>query len=148
MRRTTCIGFVPPISNIYFSINALQAYLNIESSGRELESIVVQEIQKAFRTYGEIVKNEGITNINFNTSLETILLQQPADREWAEFISKDSNFVSPDSQLRTLDMIHYPGHDSPATTEIRSGPLERKSKYLKSFSPGWFVLSPTHLHEL
>lgn len=25
--------------------------------------------------------------------------------------------------------------------------LERKSKYLKSYSPGWYVLSPTHLHE-
>jgi len=25
--------------------------------------------------------------------------------------------------------------------------LERKSKYLKSYTPGWYVLSPTHLHE-
>jgi len=71
----------------------------------------------------------------------------PPDREWSEFVSKDPNFISPDSQLRTFEQIHYPGHDSPATTEIRSGPLERKSKYLNSFSPGWFVLSPTHLHE-
>jgi hypothetical protein len=109
---------------------------------------VVQEIQKAFRTYGEIVKNEGVTNINFNTSLETILLQMPPDSEWSQFISKDPNFVSQDTPLRTLEQIHYPGYNNPATTEIRSGPLERKSKYLKSYSPGWFVLSPTHLHEL
>lgn len=25
--------------------------------------------------------------------------------------------------------------------------LERKSKYLKSYTAGWYVLSPTHLHE-
>lgn len=37
-----------------------QAYLNLENSGRELESIVVGEIQKAYNAYAGILKREAV----------------------------------------------------------------------------------------
>lgn len=51
----------------------------------------------------------------------------------------DSHFVNPDLPVRKVSDIEYPGKSHPATTEIRAGMLERKSKYLKSYSPGWYV---------
>jgi hypothetical protein len=39
--------------------------------------------------------------------------------------------------MRRLEDIEYPGKHHPATTEVRAGMLERKSKYLKSYTPGW-----------
>lgn len=37
-----------------------QAYLNLENSGRELESIVVGEIQKSYNAYAGILKRESV----------------------------------------------------------------------------------------
>lgn len=69
------------------------------------------------------------------------------DLEWMQFVHNDPHLVKPELPLRRVQDIDYPGKDHPAAAEIRAGMLERKSKYLKSYTPGWYVLSPTHLHE-
>ncbi|KAI3319949.1 hypothetical protein HD806DRAFT_538909 [Xylariaceae sp. AK1471] len=124
-----------------------QAYLNLETSGRELESIVVGEIQKSYNAYAGILKREADAGYNTVDELRSGPIAMPKDREWVEFIQKDSQFVDPEIPIRTAEHIHYPGQDHFACQEIRAGLLERKSKYLKSYTAGWYVLSPTHLHE-
>ncbi|KAI0190747.1 hypothetical protein EV127DRAFT_79771 [Xylaria flabelliformis] len=124
-----------------------QAYLNLEASGRELESIVVGEIQKSYNAYAGILKREADAGYGAVDELRTGPIAMPKDREWVNFIQKDSQFVDPELPIRTAEHIHYPGQDHYACQEIRAGLLERKSKYLKSYSAGWYVLSPTHLHE-
>jgi hypothetical protein len=61
----------------------------------------------------------------------------PKDLEWTEFVEHDPNFVSSKVPLRRVEDLEYPGKFHPAAAEIRSGMLERKSKYLKSYTPGW-----------
>ncbi|KAI0098850.1 hypothetical protein GGR51DRAFT_552349 [Nemania sp. FL0031] len=124
-----------------------QAYLNLEASGRELESIVVGEIQKSYNAYAGILKREADIGYNTVDDLRSGPIAMPKDREWVNFIQKDSQFVDPEIPIRTAEHIHYPGQDHFACQEIRAGLLERKSKYLKSYTAGWYVLSPTHLHE-
>ena len=127
--------------------NDRQAYLNLESSGRELESIVVGEIQKAYNALAGILKREGDDAYSAVESLRTGPIAMPKDQEWYSFVRHDPHFVDPELPLRRIEDIDYPGKNAPAAAEIRSGMLERKSKYLKSYTPGWYVLSPTHLHE-
>ncbi|RYC57181.1 hypothetical protein CHU98_g9028 [Xylaria longipes] len=115
-----------------------QAYLNLEASGRELESIVVGEIQKSYNAYAGILKREADAGYNTIDELRSGPIAMPKDREWINFIQRDSQFVDPELPIRTPEHIHYPGQDHYACQEIRAGLLERKSKY---------VLSPTHLHE-
>ena len=62
------------------------------------------------------------------------------DHEWDAFVMYNENFVDPRMPLRNSEQITYPGKDAPAAAEVRSGMLERKSKYLKSYTPGWFVV--------
>ncbi|KAI5806250.1 hypothetical protein EDC01DRAFT_639283 [Geopyxis carbonaria] len=124
-----------------------RAYLNIESSGRELEKIVVGEIQKAYGAYVKILAREGQELLDMADRLTTTTMRLPQDYEWNAFLERDSNLVDPSVQLRSFEHIEYPGYQHPAVTEVRSGQLERKSKYLKSFTGGWYSLSPTHLHE-
>lgn len=71
----------------------------------------------------------------------------PKDSEWMAFVQKDPHFVDPNMPIRRVEDIEYPGKHHPAAAEVRAGMLERKSKYLKSYTPGWYVLSSTHLHE-
>lgn len=125
----------------------MQAYLNLESSGRELESIVVGEIQKAYNALAGILKREGDDAYHTVESLRTGPIAMPKDAEWTQFVQKDPNFVDPGIPLRRVEDIQYPGKTHPAAQEVRAGMLERKSKYLKSYSPGWYILSATHLHE-
>lgn len=61
------------------------------------------------------------------------------DREWDAFVLDNENFVDPRMPVRSPDQITYPGKDAPAAAEVRSGMLERKSKYLKSYTAGWYV---------
>ncbi|KAF2466737.1 uncharacterized protein BDR25DRAFT_74476 [Lindgomyces ingoldianus] len=124
-----------------------RAYLNLENSGRELESIVVGEIQKAYNALASILKRDADEIYSTIDKLRNGPIGMPRDLEWNQFVTKDPHFVNPNIPLRRLEEIEYPGKHHPATTEVRAGMLERKSKYLKSYTPGWYVLSPTHLHE-
>ncbi|KAK8162937.1 hypothetical protein IWX90DRAFT_436717 [Phyllosticta citrichinensis] len=124
-----------------------RAYLNLEGSGRELESIVVGEIQKAYNALAGILKREADEAYETAERLRAGPLAIAKDLEWTEFVEHDPHFVNPRTPLRNIDEIEYPGKHHPAAAEIRAGMLERKSKYLKSYTPGWYVLSPTHLHE-
>ncbi|KAK6345104.1 hypothetical protein TWF718_007035 [Orbilia javanica] len=124
-----------------------RAYLNLESSGRELESIVVSEIQKAFDSYMKIIRMEGADLTDTAERLQTRTINLPPDHEWSCFVERDPDFVDPRIPVRSFDTVEYPGWNHPAAVEVRAGLLERKSKYLKSYTPGWYVLSPSHLHE-
>ncbi|KAF7586452.1 hypothetical protein BBP40_008885 [Aspergillus hancockii] len=124
-----------------------RAFLNLESSGRELESIVVSEIQKAYKTYANILSREADEAYDTAEKLRAGPISMPHDHEWNSFVAETDDLVDPRVPLRDVENISYPGRDHPAAVEVRSGMLERKSKYLKSYTPGWYVLSPTHLHE-
>ncbi|CAN8104734.1 unnamed protein product [Discula destructiva] len=124
-----------------------QAYLNLENSGRELESIVVGEIQKSYNAYAGILKREADVGHAAVEDLRVGPIAMPKDHEWASFVQTDDQFVDPNIPIRSFQYIHYPGKNHFACQEIRAGLLERKTKYLKSYTAGWYVLSPTHLHE-
>ncbi|EXJ77989.1 hypothetical protein A1O3_09148 [Capronia epimyces CBS 606.96] len=124
-----------------------RAYLNLEASGRELESIVVGEIQKAYNVVAGILRREADASYDTAEKLKEGPLAMAKDHEWDQFTTSSSQMVDPRNPIRQVSHIVYPGKEHPAAIEVRSGMLERKSKYLKNYTPGWYVLSPTHLHE-
>lgn len=114
-----------------------QAYLNLEGSGRELESIVVGEIQKAYNAYAGILRRETEHAHEAFDDLRSGPIAMPKDHEWTHFVENDEHFINPNVPLREIENVYYPGKFNPAASEIRGGMLERKSKYLKSYTPGW-----------
>jgi hypothetical protein len=116
-----------------------RAYLNLEGSGRELESIVVGEIQKAYNALAGIMKRDADSAYDTIDQLRSGPVTMPKDHEWSVFVDRDPHMVSPNVPLRKLDEIEYPGKNHPAAADVRAGMLERKSKYLKSYTPGWCV---------
>ena len=122
--------------------------MNLEGSGRELEVVIVAEVQKAFATYTQIIRRESQQCLIAAEKINQSILQLPQDKEWTDFVRRDPNLVDPEIPVRTFEDIEYPGFNHPAAAEVRSGQLERRTKYLKSYTAGWYVLSATHLHEL
>ena len=119
------------------NINISQAYLNLEGSGRELESIVVGEIQKAYNAYAGILKREGDNSYAIVEEIRDGPVAMPKDQEWIHFVTHDDQIIDPIIPMRSAEQIHYPGQDHVSAQEIRAGLLERKSKYLKSYTAGW-----------
>lgn len=115
--------------------------MNLENSGRELESIVVGEIQKAYNAYAGILKREADHTLDTADKMRVGPVSMPHDHEWNTFVANTDEMVDPRVRIRDVDNISYPGKEHPAAAEVRSGMLERKSKYLKSYAPGWLVCS-------
>lgn len=80
-----------------------RAYLNLENSGRELESIVVGEIQKAYNALASILKREADENYSTIERLRNGPITMPRDLEWNQFVTNDSHFVNPNLPLRRLE---------------------------------------------
>lgn len=106
------------------------------------------EIQKAYDAYVKILTRDGRELADLADRLTVSTLNLAPDYEWTSFVKRDPHMVDPSIPMRHMEDIEYPGRQHPAAVEVRSGMLERKSKYLKSFTPAWYILSPTHLHEL
>ena len=98
---------------------------------------MVGEIQKAYNAYARILKREADHSYNVIDELRSGPIAMPKDAEWMNFVTHDNQFVDPNIPLRSADQIHYPGQDHLQAQEIRAGLLERKSKYLKSYTAGW-----------
>ena len=99
---------------------------------------MVGEIQKAYSAYAGIIKREADEAYDVLEKLQSGPLAMPKDHEWDAFVYNNENFVDPRIPVRRLENITYPGKDNPAASEVKAGMLERKSKYLKSYSPGWY----------
>ena len=89
-----------------------QAYLNLEASGRELEAIVVGEIQKSYNAYAGILRREADGAYSALEELRTGPIAMPKDHEWNAFVEKDEHFVDPKLPVREAQHISYPGRDN------------------------------------
>ncbi|CDK26155.1 unnamed protein product [Kuraishia capsulata CBS 1993] len=124
------------------------AFNNLQGSGKELEKVVFMEVQSALTVYARLLGQEAQAVFeNLVTKLDSGILTKEPQFEWEAFVSKDPNFVDPNLPMRKHTDIVYKNQFDSLTLEVRSGYLERKSKYLKSYSKGFYVLTPTFLHE-
>ncbi|CCH62185.1 hypothetical protein TBLA_0G02450 [Henningerozyma blattae CBS 6284] len=125
-----------------------EAFDNLESSGCELEKVVVMEIQNALTIYAKLLGQQSqLVFDSLISRLDMGFFSKDPQYEWDDFIERDSNFIELDLPQRKLQMINYKNQFDPFTYEIRSGYLEKRSKFLKSYSRGYFVLTPCYLHE-
>lgn len=98
---------------------------------------MVGEIQKAYNAYAGVLKREADEAYDTVERLQSGPLAMAKDHEWDAFVDRNEHFVDPRLPVRRIENITYPGIDDPAAAEVKSGMLERKSKYLKSYTPGW-----------
>ena len=99
---------------------------------------MVGEIQKAYSAYASIIKREADEAYDAAERLRAGPISIAKDREWDAFVENNEHFVNPKLPVRRFQNISYPGKDHPAALEVKAGMLERKSKYLKSYTPGWY----------
>ncbi|AAS50451.1 AAR086Wp [Eremothecium gossypii ATCC 10895] len=131
-----------------------EAYINLQTSGMELEKIVYGQIQTALQKFAHYMDIESCAAINgICQELRRGILSKPTTIEWDDFVGlhptcllnwKSSDPVPPP---RRLSDIRYPKMKSPMAKCIRAGYLMKKSKLLKNYNKGYFVLTSNYLHE-
>lgn len=99
---------------------------------------MVGEIQKAHNVLAGILRREADEAYDTAEKLKDGPLAMSKDREWEGFTTNNNQMVDPRNPIRQAAHIVYPGKDHPAAIEVKSGMLERKSKYLKNYTPGWY----------
>lgn len=138
-----------------------EAYKNLQSSSERLESIVVLEIQTYFRMFLDLVETEHALVPNFLVpNLVNGFLAKEPTFEWESFISRNlpklssisnnllsGKFIDLSYPSRKLSDLAIPHFDSLVNVSVREGTLERRSKFLKSYSSGYYVLTCSYLHE-
>jgi len=97
----------------------------------------VGEVQKSYNAYAGILKREADAAYAAIEELRLGPISMPRDTEWVSLIQRDDRFVDPNVPMRSAEFIQYPGRNHQACQEVRAGLLERKSKYLKSYTAGW-----------
>lgn len=131
-----------------------EAFINLQSSGMELEKIVYSKIQHSIQRYCILVDSEARLMIkNLCRELQQGLLSRPPALEWDHFVSHQPTCLlnwksnDPIPRPRKLSDIVYPQMKSALAKCIRAGYLTKKSKYLKNYNKGYFVLTSNYLHE-
>lgn len=84
-----------------------------------------------------ILKRDSDLGYNAVEELKAGPISMPKDTEWRHFVENDEHFIDPRMPVRQAENIIYPGRDHELAAEVRAGLLERKSKYLKSYTGGW-----------
>lgn len=144
------------------------AYSNLQTAGGKLESIIVVEIQNYISMFLSLLNAEHSTIPEFlMPNLSNGFLAKEPEFEWTSFISrnlptpsisvsalgnnssniKNGTFVDLSFPSRKLSDIAIPEGHSPWNVAVREGQLERRSKFLKSYSSGWYVLTCNYIHE-
>lgn len=107
---------------------------------------MVGEIQKAYNVLAGIMKREADHGYEAAEKLREGPLAMAKDHEWNMFVTGNNTMVDPRVPLRQYGQITYEGKEHPAAIEVKSGMLERKSKYLKNYTPGWYVKNLVNLN--
>ncbi|QLQ80217.1 hypothetical protein HG537_0D02180 [Torulaspora globosa] len=131
-----------------------EAYINLQTSGMELEKIIYSKVQHALQKYCLLIDSEARLMIkNLCRELQQGMLSRPPALEWDHFVSHHPTCLlnwksnDPVPPARKLSEIIYPQMKSPLAKCIRAGYLSKKSKYLKNYNKGYFVLTSNYLHE-
>ena len=145
-----------------------QAYENLQNSGSKLESIIVVEIQNYFSQFLSLINQEYSTIPDYLLpSFNKGFLAKESNFEWDSFISKNipspaiainaignsnssiknGTFIDLNFGSRKYSDLVIADYNSALNLAVREGYLERRSKFLKNYSSGWYVLTCNYIHE-
>ncbi|KAG0688193.1 mitotic spindle checkpoint protein Bub3 [Pichia californica] len=143
---------------LYIEAHLKEMYYDLQYKSVQLEKILYTEIQNCISTYTDLIDSElKVVKDNLIQPFKEGFIKNDPTIDWDYFIKNDNkkNFL-PINAKNTLDKvkrvrknsdINYPYRNNAISSCIYSGFLDRKSKYLKSYSKFYYVLTINFLHE-
>lgn len=129
--------------------NNREDLLSVQNNFNQFETHVVQTFQQGISQFNQVLTNQANqTQLMYNDMAQTTQ-KMPPDFEWNGFLKRYNNIlIDPHSPKRSVEAITFSNQDHRSTQPLIAGSLERKSKMLKRYDPGFFVVTPAKfLHE-
>ncbi|KIM35971.1 hypothetical protein M413DRAFT_449438 [Hebeloma cylindrosporum] len=120
----------------------------MQQNSAHFEEGIVRSIQSAWATFDEWKTRASVASQEIFASLSAHLAALPADREWIQFAARSDHLLHPETPLRDPQLINYPLKNDPSVIPAHTGHLERKKRYTRNYTEGYYVLTPAgFLHE-
>ncbi|KAH0536384.1 hypothetical protein FGG08_006734 [Glutinoglossum americanum] len=126
-----------------------QDILAVQGSFQQFEAHIVDVIQQALGVFVQLINAQAErTNAMYKDMLGTAQ-RIPGDFEWKSFITHHNHaLIDPNAPPRSMSNISFPNQSHRATKPLIEGTLERRSRLLKSYNLGYYVITPSKfLHE-
>ncbi|KZF21119.1 PH domain-containing protein [Xylona heveae TC161] len=129
--------------------NNRQDLLAVQNNFAQFEAHVIQTLQQAIMSFNQFVGGQAERTRAMYADMTSNLQNVPPDFEWKGFVSRNDHIlVDPSQPPRELGNISFPNQNHNATQPLIQGSLEKKGKVLKTYSTGFFVVTPAkYLHE-
>ncbi|WFD20614.1 hypothetical protein MCAP1_002863 [Malassezia caprae] len=129
--------------------NALQKSIIImQQNSAHFEEGIVRSIQSAWQTFDEWSGRMSAQVQDTWLGLGVHMRSLEPNAEWIAFASRSDHLLDPDTPLRNIETIDYPGKEDPSVIPVHQGILERKKRFTNAYKESYYVLTPAgYLHE-
>ncbi|KAI9757444.1 MAG: hypothetical protein M4579_003460 [Chaenotheca gracillima] len=129
--------------------NNRQDLLAVQGSFQQFEAHLIRTIQEVMGTFLQVVGGQAERTRALYGDMTGTAQRIPLDFEWKGFIYRNNEvLIDPNASPRSMDNINFPNQNHKATQPTIEGTLERKSRLTKSYSTGYYVVTPSkYLHE-
>ena len=143
---------------LFTEAHITDAYFDLQYKAVRLESILYRELQNVMRTFSGLINAElDCSKDNLVADLTEGFLRNDPTVDWDCFIANDrarnlmhltaKDCLRRDRKIRKKSDVTYPYQDESISSCVLSGYMEKKSKILKTYSKGYYVLTFNFLHE-
>lgn len=125
------------------------ALIRFQQQQPAFEEGISKQIQSACRLYEEARQTHVQEIDELQKTIATALQRIEPDFEWKYFTSRTENsLIDPETPLRSIEAIQFPGQNHASTSPLKEGYLERKKRFSKKYTEAYYVLTPSgYLHE-
>ena len=120
----------------------------MQQNSAHFEEEIVLSLRSAWRTFEDWETRTMASSSASLSSIARSMFKLPSDREWISFSARTDHFLNPDTPLRDPANINYPSKEDPGVVPVRTGNLELKKRYTRTYKESYFVLTPAgFLHQ-
>ena len=126
-----------------------QDLLAVQSNFSQFEAHVLKTIQHGMGNFMQIVIRQVEHSKSMYGDMVATSQRVPLDFEWNNFVKRNNEIlIDPSIPPRSVSNLGFPNQDHPGTVPLIAGSLEKKSKVLKRYEPGYYAVTPAKfLHE-
>lgn len=128
-----------------------QEMIAIQRGFAQFEEHFVRNIQEAMGVLLQISTSQSSRSQHLYKDMATTWQRIPPDFEWTGFVDTASGsgvLINPSAPARSLSGVSFANQDQQACKPLIAGPLERRSKVLRSYESGYYAVTPAgFLHQ-
>ncbi|GME82362.1 unnamed protein product [Ambrosiozyma monospora] len=145
-------------NQLYSEAHLKEAYFDLQHKSVQLEQILYKEVQDCLRTFVNLINAELDAGKNsLVVDMMDGFLKNEYGIDWDYFINNDDSkntlklsshsSLLKEKQIRKKSDVLYPYQRDKISAPLISGFLDKRSKYLKTYSRFFYVLTFNFIHE-